>query len=490
MYSFKAVLRGASMAAVALLATVGQAQDAEIQMSIRSPPVNYSNVLIPKRADPHIVKHTDGSYFFTATVPEYDKVIVRQASTIQGLANAREVVVFDRKKSKAGIGHVWAPELHMIDGKWYIYFALGRQAPFDIRIFVIEADGPNPATATWSEKGFIKTDFDTFSLDATTFEVGGTRYLCWAQADPRYENGGGTSLFLAPMIDPVTVQKGAAVISRPDQPFERIGHLVNEGAYAMERGGKVYITYSASATDANYAMGLLTADAKADLMNPKSWTKAKQPIFKSDANTKNFGPGHSSFTVSEDGKSDVLVYHSRNFKDIKGDPLNDPNRATRVQKLYWRQDGTPDFGIPVAEGAHPVRLRSAADQTLYIHHEGVSKSVTLDGSGAVQDTQFKMISPGLEGSQGTVSFESASNPGSFLRVINMGLQLQAVKGSDVNFSQETTFRQVPGLADRAGLSFESLSAPDRFIHGGENGPVKVDYVSGSVEERQCTFFLE
>ncbi|KAL8403761.1 hypothetical protein RB594_008858 [Gaeumannomyces avenae] len=490
MYSFKDVLRGASMAAVALLATLGQAQDAGSQLSIRSPPVNYTNVLVPQRADPHIVKHTDGNYYFTATVPEYDKVIVRQATTIQGLATAREVVVFDRAKSKAGVGFVWAPELHLIDGKWHIYFALGRQAPFDIRMFVIAADGPNPATATWSEKGFITTDFDTFSLDATTFAVGGTRYLCWAQADPRFENGAGTSLFLAPMIDAVTIQKPAIVISRPDQPFERIGFLVNEGAYVMERNGKLFLTYSASATDFNYAMGLLTADVKANLMDPKSWVKNKGPIFKTNDATKGFGPGHSAFTVSEDGKSDVLVYHARNFKDIKGDPLNDPNRATRVQKLYWRQNGTPDFGVPVAEGPHPMRLRNAADQNLYIHHGGVGKAVTLDGTGAVQDTQFRVLSPGLEGSDGTVSFESASDPGTFLRVMGTGLQLVAQRGADANFSQEASFRRVTGLADRAGVSFESVSAPERFIHGGVNGPVQVSFVSGTAQERQSTFFFE
>jgi GH43 family beta-xylosidase len=45
----------------------------------------------------------------------------------------------------------------------------------------------------------------------------------------------------------------------------------------------------------------------------------------------------------------VLVYHARNYREIKGDSLRDQNRATRAQVIRWRADGTPDFGEPVAD---------------------------------------------------------------------------------------------------------------------------------------------
>lgn len=32
----------------------------------------YNNPWIVQRADPYVYRHTDGSYYFTATVPEYD----------------------------------------------------------------------------------------------------------------------------------------------------------------------------------------------------------------------------------------------------------------------------------------------------------------------------------------------------------------------------------------------------------------------------------
>ncbi len=46
----------------------------------------------------------------------------------------------------------------------------------------------------------------------------------------------------------------------------------------------------------------------------------------------------------------MLVYHARDYRDIKGDPLFDPNRHTRIQPIDYTADGVPDFGEPVANG--------------------------------------------------------------------------------------------------------------------------------------------
>ena len=55
------------------------------------------------------------------------------------------------------------------------------------------------------------------------------------------------------------------------------------------------------------------------------------------------------FTTTPDGKHDILIYHARSYREIKGDALNDPNRHTRAQLIKWRKDGTPDFGEPMAD---------------------------------------------------------------------------------------------------------------------------------------------
>jgi GH43 family beta-xylosidase len=66
-----------------------------------------------------------------------------------------------------------------------------------------------------------------------------------------------------------------------------------------------------------------------------------------------YGPGHNSFTVDERGR-DLLVFHARDYEKIKGDPLFDPNRHTRVQPIRYGPDGVPLFDPPVANGPMPA----------------------------------------------------------------------------------------------------------------------------------------
>jgi GH43 family beta-xylosidase len=192
------------------------------------------------------------------------------------------------------------------------------------------------------EEGQIKTVWESVSLDATTFVHNGTRYLSWAQHDPKL--GGNTGLYIAKMKSPTEIVGPMVRISYPDLPWETVGFKVNEGPAFLARGDKVFLAYSAAKTDANYCVGLLTASADADLLDPKSWQKSPVPVFKSDEEAKVFGPGHNCFTKTPDGKHDVFVYHARDYKEIKGDPLNDVNRHTRAQILNWTPDGRPDFG--------------------------------------------------------------------------------------------------------------------------------------------------
>ncbi|MGW0561329.1 glycoside hydrolase family 43 protein [Streptomyces sp. NPDC003016] len=312
-----------------------------------------ANPLVRHRADPHIHRHTDRRYYFTATSPEYDRIILRRSRTLAGLATAEESVIWRRHTTGDMAAHIWAPEIHHIDGAWYIYFAA---APADdvwkIRIWVLENRNADPFKGTWTERGQLTTAWDTFSLDATTFTHRGGRYLAWAQHEPGIDHN--TGVFLSRMANPWTLTGPQVRLTTPEYDWERIGFKVNEGPAVIRRNGRIFMTYSASATDANYCMGLLTADEDADLLAPGAWVKSPVPVFTSNATTRQYGPGHNSFTVAEDGRTDVLVYHARQYEEITGDPLHDPNRHTRVQRLRWKPDGTPDFGVPVADG--PVRL--------------------------------------------------------------------------------------------------------------------------------------
>ena len=59
-------------------------------------------------------------------------------------------------------------------------------------------------------------------------------------------------------------------------------------------------------------------DEHKNLLLKESWHKLSEPVFVSSEKNKQFGPGHNSFTVSEDGCFDILIYHARPEKNQKG----------------------------------------------------------------------------------------------------------------------------------------------------------------------------
>lgn len=338
-------------AIILLLTAVINVETVEAQeQAISDETPQYTTPLILQRADPWIHRHTDGYYYFTATVPEYDRLELRRAKTIEGLKDADPKVIWRKHESGPMGSHIWAPELHYISGKWYIYFAAGgAEDIWAIRMYVLENEAANPLEGEWVEKGQTKTKWETFSLDATTFEHRGTRYMVWAQHPPDMD--GNTALYIAEMDTPWSIVQPQVELTRPEYEWEVQLFKVNEGAAVIKNAGKIFMTYSASGTDHNYAMGLLTADEDADLLDPASWSKSPEPVFETSEENGIYGPGHNSFTTTPDGSVDLNVYHARSYKEIEGDPLDDPNRHTRVQVVRWNEDGTPDFGVPVPDNA-------------------------------------------------------------------------------------------------------------------------------------------
>lgn len=312
---------------------------------------HWPNPFIEQRADPFILHH-EGWYYFIASVPEYDRLEIRRAADIDGLRAAKPVVVWHKPDSGPMSQLIWAPELHNIDGTWVIYFAaththdLDELGMFQHRMFALVCDDADPLSGMWWEKGQVKTPFDTFALDATTFRHQGRQWYLWAQKAP--DIVGNTNLYLAELENPWTIKGQPVMLSKPEFDWECRGFLVNEGPAVVVHGNRLFVSYSASATDENYCMGLLWIDIDANPMQASNWHKSLQPVFTTSDENRQFGPGHNSFTQTPDGK-DVLVYHARNYTEIEGDPLYDPNRHTRLKLIHWNEDGMPDFGIPHAD---------------------------------------------------------------------------------------------------------------------------------------------
>lgn len=145
--------------------------------------LKYNEPWILQRADPYVYRHTDGTYYFTASVPEYDRIVLRHSDTLAGLYDAEEVTVWRKHEKGIMSIHIWAPELYFLDGAWYIYYSGGDVDDiWEIRPYVLRCTDPDPLTGKWEEMGkMTRADgdvfsFEAFSLDATVFENKGKRY--------------------------------------------------------------------------------------------------------------------------------------------------------------------------------------------------------------------------------------------------------------------------------------------------------------------------
>lgn len=304
----------------------------------------YNNPLVLQRADPWCYKHTDGYYYFTGSVPAYDLIELRRSKTLNSLADCETKVIWKKHDSGIMSHNIWAPELHFINGKWYIYFCAGRaEEHFRLGCFVLESDSENPLDGEWIEKGQIDTGWENFALDMTSFIHNGEQYVLWAQA-PNVPEHLGTNIYIAKCENPWTLKTEAVKLSAPEYDWETTRFKVNEGAAVLVRNGKIIVTYSASGTGKEYCMGMLWADENADLLDASSWHKSDKPVFKTSEENGQFGTGHNSFTT--DGDKDVLIYHCRSYEEVIGDPLHDPNRHARAKVFEFGEDGLPIFGVP------------------------------------------------------------------------------------------------------------------------------------------------
>ncbi len=310
--------------------------------------LKYNETWIPQRADPYVYRHTDGTYYFTASVPAYDRIVLRSSRTLAGLADAEEVTVWKKHESGIMSEHIWAPELHYLDGKWYIYFAGSQKEDiWALRPYVLECADADPMTGAWVEKGMMtcaaedEFSFRAFSLDATIFENKGKYYYVWAE-----KVGVGkqiSNLYIAEMENPYTLKTVQVLLTTPDYDWERVGFWVNEGPAVLKHDGKIYLTFSASETGPMYCMGMLTVSEDADLLDPRAWEKDRYPVLMTDESKGIYGPGHNSFTTDEEGNP-VMVYHARTEEKIVGNPLYNPNRHAMLMKIRFdEKTGRPVF---------------------------------------------------------------------------------------------------------------------------------------------------
>ncbi|MBF4635800.1 glycoside hydrolase family 43 protein [Agreia pratensis] len=300
----------------------------------------YLNTGIP---DPQVTLGGDGYYYLTGTTTGSSIEIIRSASLTDMSGAVRKTVFTPAAPFNKD---VWAPELHRLDGKWYIYTTAsnldyataGGAAVANNRILVLENTSANPLDGTWTSKGPVSgVSTSIGSLDGTVFESGGIRYFMFVYSS------NGNHIFIATLSNPWTLSSTPVEIVKPTLGWE--GQWTTEGPAALVRNGRVFVSYSANdcASD-DYSLGEVTASQSSDLLNPASWTKQSQPVMTSNPAAGVFGPGHNSFTTSPDGTEDYIVYHANS---AAGQGCGG-NRMARVQRMGWNADGSPMFPTPAS----------------------------------------------------------------------------------------------------------------------------------------------
>lgn len=305
----------------------------------------FKNPLLPSGPDPWVVQY-NGYYYYMNTLG--NRITLYKTKEMSDLENAEVKTLWNAPATGANTKNVWAPELHRLQGKWYIYYTAGSSSDFSTqRTFVLENVGADPFAGTWVEKGQIADTLANFyAIDGTVLEYNNKNYFIWSGWASATDNAS-QRLYIARMANAWTLETVRTLISSPQYDWEMKGALpaVNEGPEALiNPAGKVFITYSASGcwTD-DYCLGMLTLKENGDPLFAADWTKTATPVFTKKPENGAFGPGHNGFFKSADGTEDWIIYHANSASGLGcGDA-----RSPRMQKFTWNADGTPNLGEPV-----------------------------------------------------------------------------------------------------------------------------------------------
>ncbi|MGA8111679.1 MAG: glycoside hydrolase family 43 protein [Acidobacteriaceae bacterium] len=315
----------------------------------------FYNPVLLSGPDPWVIQH-DGFYYFMSTTGV--NLTIWKTRDVTDLAHAEKKVVWVPQPGHAWSKEVWAPELHFLDQRWYIYFAADDGQNADHRVWAAENASRDPLEGAWTLKGKVADATDKWAIDPTILTLGGVNYLIWSgwQGD----TDGQQSLYIARLKNPWTIEGPRVRLSYPQYPWEKVGDFdtpgviraiphvdVNEGPEILEHRGRIFLTYSASGcwTD-SYELGMLALAPGGDPMNPQAWTKSPAPVFWQNPAGAAYAPGHNGFFLSPDGQQNWIVYHANPAPHEGCGAL----RSVRMQPFRWNSDGTPDFGRPVPLG--------------------------------------------------------------------------------------------------------------------------------------------
>ena len=304
-------------------------------------------------ADPWMVKRGD-EYFYCYSQNNNIMLSRSKYMTKQGEKKA----IWTAPSTGWNSNCVWAPEVHFMDGHWYVYYAAGVSGPPFIhqRTGVLRSKTDDPFS-DYEDMGMLYTgdhpddpSSNIWAIDMTVFENNGKLYAVWSGWKEQMDTDATPQhLYIQEMENPWTLKGTRVLLSSPEQSWETGGPLnLNEGPEVLQHNGQLFIIYSCRESwTIEYRQGMLQLlNPDENLLDPSNWKK-QGPVF--EGNAKVYGVGHCSFVKSPDGTEDWIIYHSKKSTNPGWE------RDVRMQPFSWNADGTPNFGVPVEAGKETAR---------------------------------------------------------------------------------------------------------------------------------------
>ena len=269
----------------------------------------------------------DGNYYVTIQSMGGDSVELFRTSDLTQLAQAQRRTVWSAARDT--MTHFWSPEIHRINGKWYLYFEGDDGNTDNHHLFVMECEDDDPMTGHFVMKGPIETHAEwNYGIHPNILQLpSGEIYLLWSGWPKRRAETETQCIYIARMENPWTLSSQRVMISQPEYEWERqwinpdgnrsaYPIYVNENpeAFLSPDSQEVIVLYSASGIWTVYtALGMLTAPVTANLLDSASWTKNPEPVLMPDVDAQT-SISNVYLLPSTDGQSSLLLYE---FKRIE-----------------------------------------------------------------------------------------------------------------------------------------------------------------------------
>lgn len=347
---------------------------------------------ISEGSDPWIVEH-DGRFLWCASIGDRQIAIWDEDTPVE-LGFPR--VVWEAPDEGPYSREVWAPELHRIDERWYVYFAASGGAGTPHLSYVLQSAADDPF-GPYELVGSLATGSTLdaeplWAIDLTTFQIGGRRYAAWSgwQGDAADEQ----FLYIAAMSSPTQLSSDRVRLAANDTyPWEFTGGFgprnrgLNQAPQLVPHPTRTLLAFSCGdPVRETSKIGLLEL-VGSDPRDPASWRKLPEPLVQTDGDL--VGPGHGCFFNSvqdgglwtavhykvdrDEGKRRAVTLLRLETSDAPDAPLRlaaryDPREATPARTRLVTNEPT-DFSGPAQPGplvsyyGHRQALAASASAT-------------------------------------------------------------------------------------------------------------------------------